>query len=89
MISAIAYNQSLMLPNSGQSGEQRPRMTEMELVARGDVVSIHRPEQMTDEDISQAMQSIEESVSQSSAEAMSVHGSLDLSRVMALLNDPV
>lgn len=89
MISAIAYNQSSALPNIGAQSEQCPRMTEMELSARGDVVSIHRPEQMTDEDVSQAMQFIEDNVSESPTEALSVYGNLDYSRVMALLSDPV
>ena len=89
MISALAYNQSSPLANIHPQGEQRPRITEMELAARGDIVSVHRPEQMTDEDISQTMQLIEDSVSESPMEAVSVYGNLDYNRVMALLSDPV
>ena len=89
MIAAVGYNQSSTFANIPQLGEQRPRLNEMELAARGDVVSIHKPEQMTDEDISMAMQSIEESLSESPTEAMSAYGNLDYSRVMALLSDPV
>ena len=89
MIAAIAYNQSQVLPNLGQIADQRPRMTEMELEARGDVVTVHRPEQMTDEDIAQTMQSVAENIGESPAEALTVYGQLNYSRVMALLDDPV
>ena len=89
MISAIAYNQSSTLSNFVQQGEHRPRITEMELSSRGDIVSVHKPEQMTDGEISQTMQFIEDNVCESPTEALSVYGNLDYSRVMALLNDPV
>ena len=89
MISAIGYNQSLGLPAIGHPVEQRPSINEMELAARGDVVSIHRPEQMTDDEINQAMQSIEDNLGESPTEAMSAYGNLDYNRVMALLSDPI
>lgn len=89
MISAIGYTQPSGLQTFNHPAEQRPSLNELELAARGDIVSIHRPEQMTDDDIEQAMQSIEDNLGASPTEAMSAYGNLDYSRVMALLSDPL
>lgn len=89
MISAIGYNQSSVFPDFSHRAEQRPSINEMELAARGDIVSIHRPEQMTDVEIEQTMQSIEDNLGENPNDAMAAYGNLDYSRVMALLSDPI
>ncbi len=89
MISAVGYNNTSALSDFSHLVEQRPRLNELELAARGDVVSIHRPEQMTEVEIEQTMQSIEENLGTTPTEAMSAYGNLDYSRVMALLSDPI
>lgn len=89
MITGVAANQSGGLASLSLHGEQRIRQNEVAMQANADMVSINRPEEMTDEEVAQAMQSVEENVSMNRAEALSVHGGLDYGRVMALLGlDP-
>lgn len=87
MITGVVANQSGVLANLSLQGDKRIRHNDAAMQANGDVVSINKPEEMTDEEISQVMQSVEENVAMNRAEALSVHGGLDYGRVMALLGD--
>lgn len=52
----------------------------------GDVVNLSTPILLTNEEAQEALVTIEESVSASPTEALSVHRGLDLNRVLALLD---
>ncbi len=54
---------------------------------QNDVVHITRPELMTDEEAQEVMTDATEAIVDSPLEAMTVHEGLDISRVMALLED--
>lgn len=52
-----------------------------------DVVRVATPQLMSDEESAMAMANVESSLQQNSAEALSIHSKLDLSRVLSLLDD--
>ncbi|MBQ7607032.1 MAG: hypothetical protein IJU76_03565 [Desulfovibrionaceae bacterium] len=54
---------------------------------QNDVVTVSRPDLMTDEEAQEVMQDVTGTIGESPAEALTVHQGLDLSRVMALLED--
>lgn len=87
MITEVSASQASIVANLALHGEQRVRQNDLSPQQGGDVVSINKPGEMTDEEIAQAMQSVEDNVAANRAEALSVHGGLDYSRVMALLGD--
>ncbi|MBO4300413.1 MAG: hypothetical protein J5861_02305 [Desulfovibrio sp.] len=58
-----------------------------QVVPQDDNVSVRNPQLMTDEEAMEAMSQVQDSLQQSTGEALSVHGGLDYSRVMALLAD--
>lgn len=70
-----------------QNQVQLLRQPQAQTASMNDVNHVKNPQLMTDEDIDSAMSVVRNSVQQSAAEALSVHGGLDYSRVMALLAD--
>ena len=53
----------------------------------GDVVNIHRPQPMTDDEAALSMQSVQQAAEESPMELLTAHQGLQLSTVMSLLED--
>ena len=69
--------------HNGLTAPAAPRTAAMPAPS-DDVVRVRQPELMSEE-AQQAMADVQDSLSASPGEALSVHGGLDLARVMALL----
>lgn len=89
MITEVSSNQSGVLASLVLQGEQRLRQNDMAIQPIGDVISISKPEEMTDEEIEQTLAAVHDYVAANKAEALSVHSGLDYDRVMYLLSDPM
>ncbi|MBO5490177.1 hypothetical protein [uncultured Desulfovibrio sp.] len=70
--------------HNGLTAPAAPRTAAMPAPS-DDVVRVRQPELMSEEEAQQAMADVQDSLSASPGEALSVHGGLDLARVMALL----
>ncbi|MBQ7618428.1 MAG: hypothetical protein IJS50_06090 [Desulfovibrio sp.] len=60
---------------------------DLQLESPLDSVNVQQPQLISDLEAQEALAAVEEDLSLSSAEALSVHGGLDFDRVMALLAD--
>lgn len=75
-----------MLQSSGAVHKETNLPDASSIPKTGDIVNINAPSLLTDEEAQEALVTVEESVSASPTEALSVHQGLDLNRVLALLD---